>query len=70
MRRTTLLDLAFVLLLLALPLISFGTVNDWALMWLVGLLLLVVGLLIPPALRLRMPVSDASEYPDVEEEPS
>jgi len=70
MRRTTLLDLAFVLLLLALPLISFGTVNDWAFVWLVGLLLLVVGLLIPPALRLRKPVSDASEYPDVEEEPS
>ena len=70
MRRTTLLDLAFVLLLLALPLISFGTVNDWAFVWLVGLLLLVVGLLIRPALRLRKPVSDASEYPDVEEEPS
>jgi len=70
MRRTTILDIAFVLLLLALPLISVGTVNDRALLWQVGLLLLVVGLLIPPALRLGQAVSDADELPDVGEEPS
>lgn len=70
MRRATILDLAFVLLLLALPLISVGTVNDRALLWQIGLLLLVVGLLIPPALRLSKAVSDARDYPDVEEEPS
>ncbi|HHX44569.1 MAG TPA: hypothetical protein GX714_11370 [Chloroflexi bacterium] len=70
MRRTTLLDIAFVLLLAALPFISIGTMNEQPLVWQLGFLLLVVGLLMPPALRLRRAVIDARDLPDVEEEPS
>ena len=70
MRRTTILSIAFVLLLLALPLISLGTINEIAWMWWLGLALLVLGLLIPPALRLRQAASDSRDEPDVGEEPS
>jgi hypothetical protein len=70
MRRISILNIAFMLLLAALPLISLGTVNDQPLLWQFGLLLLVVGLLIPPALRLRSAVVDPKDEPDVGEEPS
>lgn len=70
MRRTTILSIAFVLLLLAMPLISLGTINETAWMWWLGLGLLAVGLLTPPILRLRSAVRDARDEPDVGEEPS
>lgn len=70
MRRTTILSIAFLMLLISLPLISLGTINETAWMWWLGLALLVVGLLIPPALRLRHAVADARDEPDVGEEPS
>ncbi len=70
MRRTTILSIAFVLLLLALPLISLGTINEVAWMWWLGLGLLAVGLLTAPVLRLAHAVREARDEPDVGEEPT
>ena len=70
MRRTTILSISFILLLLALPLISLGTINEVAWMWILGLILLAAGLLTPPALRLGHAVREARDEPDVAEEPS
>lgn len=70
MRRTTVLSIAFVLLLVSLPLISLGTINEVAWMWWLGLGLLAVGLLTAPALRLAHAVREARDEPDVGEEPS
>lgn len=70
MRRTTILSIAFVLLLIALPLISIGSINNQAWLWQLGFLLLMLGLLTPPALRLRKTVQDARDEPDVGEEPT
>jgi hypothetical protein len=70
MRRITTLNLAFLLLLAALPLISLGASGGQDLLWQVGFLLLLVGLLIPPGLRLRSSARDPKDEPDVEEEPS
>jgi len=70
MRRRTILNIAFGLLLVALPLISFGTVNHQAWLWQLGFGLLLVGLLAPPALRLRKTASDPRDEPDVGEEPT
>ncbi len=70
MRRTTILSIAFILLLLALPLISLGTINETPWMWWLGLAMLAVGLLTPPVMRLRHAVRDARDEPDVGEEPS
>ena len=69
MRRSMILNIAFVLVLAALPLISAGTANDQSWLWQLGFLLLLLGLLIPPALRLRRSVPDPSDEPDVAEEP-
>lgn len=70
MRRTTILSIAFVLLLIALPLISIGAVNGPDLLWQLGFLLLLTGLLIPPALRLRKTITDPKDEADVGEEPT
>ncbi len=70
MRRLTILSIAFVLLLIALPLISIGTVNDQAWLWQLGFVLLLVGLLVPPALRLLRAPTDPQDEPDVGEEPT
>jgi|GEM_PF-1493178 len=51
MNKNTLLIIAFVLLLLPYPLISFGTVGDVDALWWLGLAALVVGGLIPPVTR-------------------
>lgn len=69
MRRSTILDIAFVLLLIALPLISIGTINNQSWLWQLGFLLLIVGLLIPPALRLYKTSLDPQDEPDVGEQP-
>lgn len=70
MRRLTILSIAFIVLLIALPLISIGTVNNQALLWQLGFLMLLVGLLTPPVLRLRKNPQDAQDEPDVGEEPT
>jgi hypothetical protein len=70
MRRSTILNISFLLMLVALPLISLGTVNNQTAVWILGAILLVVGLLIPPLLRLRPAANDPKDEPDVEEEPS
>lgn len=69
MRRSMMLNIAFVLVLAALPLISAGTANGQSWLWQLGFLLLILGLLIPPALRLRRSTPDPSDEPDVAEEP-
>ena len=70
MSRSTLLDLAFVLLLVSLPLISLGTTQDVVALWIVGFLVLAGGFLLPLALRF-VPISQPPEdEPDVFEEPS
>ena len=70
MRRTTILSIAFIMLLLALPLISLGTINETPWMWWLGLAMLTVGLLTPPVMRMRHAARDARDEPDVGEEPS
>lgn len=51
MNRLAALSLSMLLLLVAFPLISFGTMQGPPLLWWLGLLALVVGGLIPPAAR-------------------
>jgi hypothetical protein len=70
MRRSMILNISFVLLLTALPLISFGTINNQTTVWIIGFALLVIGLLIPPMLRLQPAPQDSKDEPDVGEEPS
>lgn len=48
---TKLLGLALVLMLLAFPLTSFGTDRDVTWLWWAGVVVLVLGALIPPGLR-------------------
>jgi len=55
MNRLVALSLSMLLLLVALPLISFGTTQGPSLLWWLGFLALVVGGLIPPAARLLAP---------------
>ena len=69
MSRTTILSAAFILLLVALPLISIGAMNGPNLLWQLGFLLLLIGMLIPPVLRVRKAVKDPKDEPDVGEEP-
>lgn len=69
MRRFTILNIALILLLIALPLISIGTMNNQAGLWMIGLLLLATGLLIPPVLRLIHAARDPKDESDVAEEP-
>jgi len=70
MRRTTILDIAFLLLIAALPLISIGFSSGPAVLWQIGFAFLVTGMLIPPALRLRKAICEPTDEPDVGEEPS
>ena len=70
MRRTTILSIGFILLLIALPLISIGAVNGPALLWQLGFALLLIGLLVPPGLRLRKTIKDKLDESDVGEGPT
>jgi hypothetical protein len=70
MSRGTLLDISFVLLLLGLPLISFGTVANNSTLWGMGLVLLIAGFLIPLFLRFIPLENKPEDEPDVFEEPS
>jgi hypothetical protein len=69
MSRGVWLDIAFVLLLVGLPLISFGA-QDGSILWIVGLVVLAAGFLIPLALRFIPAPSKPEDEPDVCEEPS
>jgi hypothetical protein len=71
-RRGTLLNLSFLLLLIALPLISFGTMRENTALWGTGLALFFLGFLIPLLLRFvpAQPAAQPDDEPDVGEEPS
>ena len=51
MNDTTLNTIAFVLMALSLPLVSYGAINGIAASWAIGFAILTIGVLIPPALR-------------------
>lgn len=51
MSKTAALGIAFVLLLVAFPLISIGTWQGIAALWWLGLALLLIGGLLPPISR-------------------
>jgi hypothetical protein len=70
MTRGTILDISFVLLLVSLPVISFGTVREVPALWGIGLALLVTGFLIPLLLRYIPVRTEPEDEPDVFEEPS
>jgi hypothetical protein len=46
---------SFVLFLVALPLVSLGTTNDWRLMSTIGMVALSVAAIIPPLQRVLFP---------------
>lgn len=70
MTRSRVLDLAFVLLLTALPLISLGATRGTELIWIIGLVVLAGGFLLPLALRFVHVPQPPQDEPDVGEEPS
>ena len=70
MSRGSLLDISFVLLLVSLPLISFGATQDNRALWIIGMILLAGGFLIPLLLRYIPLESKPEDEPDVFEEPS
>ncbi len=53
--RVAYLSLSFVLLLVSYPLISWGTTRGPDVLWWLGLVMLVLGAMIPPAQRLLFP---------------
>jgi hypothetical protein len=61
MNKNYILGISFLLLLGALPLISFGTQQDNPTLWWVGVGLVVVGGLIPPVARFVVPEDDEEE---------
>ena len=70
MRRFSVLNLAFIMLLVAIPIISAGALGDAVALWGVGLLLLVVGFVIPIVLRFIHLLTPPKDEPDVGEEPA
>jgi hypothetical protein len=69
MRRFSVLNLAFLMLLVAIPMISFGALNDATALWVAGLIVLLIGFLIPIVLRFVHLVVKPKDEPDVGEEP-
>lgn len=61
MSTTAVQTLAFILLLAALPLTSLGTTNNQPVLWWLGLGLLLVGGLVPPATRYGLGGGDEEE---------
>lgn len=53
--RLSYLSVSFVLFLVALPLVSLGTTNDWRLMSMIGMVALSVAAIIPPLQRVLFP---------------
>jgi len=70
MRRFSVLNLAFLMLLAAIPIISIGALSGAAALWGVGLLLLAVGFVIPIVLRFIHLLTPSKDEPDVGEEPA
>jgi hypothetical protein len=68
MSKLLVLGIAFLLLLAAFPLISFGTTGDNDTLWWIGLGVLVVGGLVPPVARYVLPDDEASGGEEDEEE--
>jgi hypothetical protein len=69
MSKLWVLGIAFLLLLAAFPLISFGTTGDNETLWWIGLALLVVGSLVAPVTRYVFPDEDEEkEEGDKEQE--
>ena len=69
MKRISLINLAFLMLLAAIPVISIGALNDAVALWAVGLTILLLGYLTPIILRFVHLVVDPKDEPDVGEEP-
>jgi hypothetical protein len=69
MRRFSVLNLAFLLLLAAIPMISIGALNDAAALWALGLVVLLTGFFIPIVLRFVHLMVTPKDEPDVGEEP-
>ena len=69
MRRFSVLNLAFLMLLAAIPIVSLGAQGDAVALWTVGFILLVVGFVIPIMLRFAHLLTPAKDEPDVGEEP-
>jgi hypothetical protein len=69
MRRFSILNLAFLMLLAAIPMISIGALNDAIALWVLGLVVLLTGFLIPIVLRFVHLVVTPKDEPDVGEEP-
>ena len=51
MDETTLLEISLVLMVVPLPLVLYGVLEGISLLWWVGIVLMVVGGLIPPVTR-------------------
>lgn len=61
MDKDKLLAVSLVLMLLTLPLVSYGTVNDVTFAWWLGLALLFIGGLIPPVSRFALSGNDGDK---------
>jgi len=70
MTRSRLLNAGFVMLLVALPLLSVGTQHDATVVWALGLVVLAAGFSLPLALRFGLAPPAPENEPDVGEEPS
>jgi len=70
MRRFSVLNLAFLMLLAAIPIVSCGALNNAAAVWAVGFVLLIAGFVIPVVLRFVHLLTPPKDEPDVGEEPS
>jgi len=66
MSKLMVLGITLVLLLVSLPLISIGTVQDTPWMWWTGLILLALGALVPPITRFAL-AEDEDEDKDEDE---
>ena len=69
MRRFSVLNLAFLMMLAAIPTVSIGSLNDNTALWAVGLVLVFAGFLIPIVLRFVHLLVPKKDEPDVGEEP-
>lgn len=69
MKRLAALDLAFLLLLGSLPLLSAGTTAESSGLWGFGLAVVMTGFLIPLVLRFSSAKEKAEDEPDVCESP-